>query len=359
MVTKERLQWLDALRGFTMLMVVAYHVAQVSFGLNLKTSASMPFVVLFRMPLFFFVSGFLAWKPDVLWTPVKLGVMVWKKIKVQMIPTIVFLCVFIVVRRPHFWEAFVNIMQRPTKSGYWFTWALLVMFIVYYLYSFLESKFKWGKWSIWILWAVCIIFYETAYLPHVFTYPKSDFMQWSSLIQVVYFMHFFVFGNIVARYWPQAERLLDTRGPFIVLVIVAFFSTSDALKWHMLKGEWLNLSRTVAMYSLMLIIVMTFRHYKNAFSNQTRGGRLLQYIGTRTLDIYLLHYIFLPKLPQVGKWLNANQPNFLLEQVATLAVALLVVVLCCLVSHVLRVSPLLQKYLFGKSGPSGPSQKAG
>ena len=57
---KKRIEWLDAMRGFTMLLVVAYHVAQFGFGENEKTSAALPFLVLFRMPLFFFVSGFLA-----------------------------------------------------------------------------------------------------------------------------------------------------------------------------------------------------------------------------------------------------------------------------------------------------------
>ena len=351
MVTKERLQWLDALRGFTMLLVVANHVAQMSYGIEVKSSASLPLFVLFRMPLFFFVSGFLTWKPEMLWTPVRLGMMIWKKVKIQMIPTLVFLCVFVVMKRPHFWEGLVDALSRPTKCGYWFTWALLIMFIVYFLYAFAESKLKWGKWAIWGLWAASLVLYETAYLPKVFTYPKSDFMQWSSLIEVIYFLHFFLFGNIMARYWSRTERLMDTRWFFIVMVVVAFFATADALKWHTLRGAWANLPRTVSMYSLMMLIVMTFRHYHEAFSNHTRGGRLLQYIGTRTLDIYLLHYIFLPKMTGVGKWFNAHQPNFLLEQLASVGMALLVVALCCLVSHVLRVSPVLKKYLFGRKTP--------
>ena len=51
-VRKPRLEWLDALRGFTMIMVVAYHVCQQGFLLEPKVSSSMPFLVLFRMPLF-------------------------------------------------------------------------------------------------------------------------------------------------------------------------------------------------------------------------------------------------------------------------------------------------------------------
>ena len=49
-IKKPRLEWLDALRGFTMIMVVAYHVAQMGFGESWRNSSSMPFLVLSRMP---------------------------------------------------------------------------------------------------------------------------------------------------------------------------------------------------------------------------------------------------------------------------------------------------------------------
>ncbi len=56
-VKKPRLEWLDALRGFTMILVVANHVSQMGFEQQWKLSSSLPFLLLFRMPLFFFVSG--------------------------------------------------------------------------------------------------------------------------------------------------------------------------------------------------------------------------------------------------------------------------------------------------------------
>ena len=53
-IKKPRLEWLDALRGFTMILVVAYHVAIMGFGESWKNSSSIPFLMLFRMPLFLF-----------------------------------------------------------------------------------------------------------------------------------------------------------------------------------------------------------------------------------------------------------------------------------------------------------------
>ncbi len=47
-VKKPRLEWLDALRGFTMILVVANHVSQMGFEQNWKWSSSLPFLLLFQ-----------------------------------------------------------------------------------------------------------------------------------------------------------------------------------------------------------------------------------------------------------------------------------------------------------------------
>ena len=132
----KRIEWLDAMRGFTMLLVVAYHVAQFGFQENEKTSAALPFLVLFRMPLFFFVSGFLAYKANFIWNIKNTLPLVGKKLHVQIIPAVIFLCIFIVFKtNGTFWEGFLRAMKSPTKDGYWFTWVLLQMFLIYYAIS--------------------------------------------------------------------------------------------------------------------------------------------------------------------------------------------------------------------------------
>ena len=66
-MTKQRLEWLDALRGFTMFMVVTNHIYGFGFDTNTKYSMFMSVCLLFRMPLFFFISGFLAYKASFSW----------------------------------------------------------------------------------------------------------------------------------------------------------------------------------------------------------------------------------------------------------------------------------------------------
>ena len=351
----KRLSWLDALRGFTMILVVAYHVAQVSFHETEKTSAALPFLVLMRMPLFFFVSGFLAYKADFSWTVPNALRLTWKKFKVQVIPTLVFMIIFVIFKmKGDFLDGFTRLLVSPTKGGYWFTWVLLQMFIIYYVGCYIINKVSPLKEQVrgallFVAWAVSVFAYETLYLPKVFTYHKDLFFDYSSLIQTIRYMQFFLLGNIVRRYWDKVERLFDTSWFFPLMVTLAVVCCAEIFQLHTLKKAWVNLPRTTAMYALLLLVVMFFRHYQAWFGEGQRAGRFLSFIGMRTLDIYLLHFLLLPQMPQVGEWLNANQPNFLLSIVLSVSVALIVIAFCLLASQLLRVSPFLQLYLFGKA----------
>lgn len=354
---KERLPWLDALRGFTMILVVAYHVAQFGFLENEKTSAALPFLVLMRMPLFFFVSGFLAYKADCDWTLTHTCALTWKKLKVQVIPAMVFLCLFAVFKmRGGFTDNVLRMMASPTKGGYWFTWVLLHMFLIYYAYCavghYLRRFLAWDRGvslgAILLLWAGSVCLYETLYLPKVFAYHKADVFAYTSLVQTFRFLQFFLLGNIVRRYWRQVQRLFDTTWFFPLVTVVAVACCADIFRLHTLRLGWANLPRTVAMYSLSILVVMFFRYYRDWFSRTNPVGRVLSFIGSRTLDIYLLHFLLLPKMPEVGRWLNAHQPNFILSITLSVSVALLVIAFCLTASQLLRVSPFLRLYLFGR-----------
>lgn len=347
---KPRMEWLDAMRGFTMIMVVAYHVA-CGFAIPLKQSASLPFLVLFRMPLFFFISGFLAYKSGYVWNGRGMLRMLGKKTRIQIVPTVVFFYIALVLLKPSFWPGFEFEIHNPTKFGYWFTWSLLHMFVLYYLFCYLEDRlalrhFRWLP--IALLWIAAVCVYETQFMPRDFSWHKLDWVRTWSLNQTFLFFHFFVAGNIVRRYWTKAERLMDSRGFFIVCLALMFLCSVEYLKWHNLRLYWANLPRTTAMYATLLVVFMTFRYYRDHFTKAHRAGRWLQFIGMRTLDIYLIHFLFTPKLPVVGEFIARFRGNFVLEVSVTLLYAAVVIAFCLLLSAVIRVSPFLKKYLFGR-----------
>ena len=73
----------------------------------------------------------------------------------------------------------------------------------------------------------------------------------------------------------------------------------------------------------------------------------LQYVGTRTLDIYLLHYFFLPRflMPYVEQ-LKAYDSH-LIEFLVIMGISLVVLAFSLLASYIIRLSPFLGHYLFG------------
>ena len=353
---KVRLEWLDALRGFTMILVVANHVGAEAFEIPRGVSTSLQFLVLFRMPLFFFVSGFLAYKASQVWNLATFGQLVGKKLRVQIIPTVVFFLLSAMILSKDMWATIPNWLHIPTKGGFWFTLVLLYMFLIYYVFAYIESKLKVKSWiPITLLFIVSLVCYETCYLPKYFSWAfgwrghPNDFMNDTSLIQVFQYFPFFIYGNIVHRYWEQAQKVMDSHWFYPIIVVVVIFAAMDTLKWHTLRLAWAIIPLTLARFILLTMVVMYFRNYQQYFTKFSVIGASLQYIGRRTLDIYLIHYLFLPDLPTIGAFFDKYRHNFVLDTLSTVVIALLVIGFCIITSNILRVSPFFRKWLFGRS----------
>ena len=66
-------------------------------------------------------------------------------------------------------------------------------------------------------------------------------------------------------------------------------------------------------------------------------------------DTFTINVATIPTGENLNSWFKANPHNFVLEGVITLLLAFLVTGFCILTSHVLRVSPVLKKWLFGRT----------
>ena len=159
---------------------------------------------------------------------------------------------------------------------------------------------------------------------------------------------FFLFGNIVHRYWDSAQKVMDSKWFFPILIVVIVMATLDALKWHTLRMAWANLPQTIAKFGLLTITFMYFRYYKEFFTKFSIIGSSLQYIGRRTLDIYLIHFLFMPDVPQIGEYFKAHSSNFVIDLMLSMMMALIIIGFCIITSNILRISPFLKKWLFGR-----------
>lgn len=89
--TKKRVQFIDAMRGFTMFLVVFGHVFVFGLGYGEEESVLSSFFITFRMPMFFFISGYIGFNAIEKCNFDFYRLNLAKKSFVQLVPTIIFL----------------------------------------------------------------------------------------------------------------------------------------------------------------------------------------------------------------------------------------------------------------------------
>lgn len=325
---KQRIEYIDAMRGFTMILVVFSHVCSMCLGD--KSMGYNDVFYLFRMPCFFFISGWL-------FDPLKgtFKSVAKHKFMVQIIPTVIFL--LLLAPPPLFFSRL-----GATKGGYWFTFVLFEYFII----SILSSRYlkKWG-----LLLAIGIsvssYFYDAYY--------NRYFSQLGWFTDVVGFLSFktwrfylfFYLGILIKRHFDDFLRLTNKR--YVLVAVIACFAIMAYLP-HFENVTISYMVFAIAGISGTIMIFTLFRYLGNSrLSPLTSLHSPLNCIGTRTLDIYLLHYFVLPRfLLPYGEQLRACESTPL-EFLVALALALVIVAVCLLISYIIRLSPFLGHYLFG------------
>ena len=338
---KQRIEYIDAMRGFTMILVVFSHVCSMCFGDKSMGYNDMFF--LFRLPCFFFISGWLFGisqrdgsfvtsdmsqknRPSVI-------SVAKHKFMVQIVPTVIFL--LLLAPPPLFFSKL-----GATKGGYWFTFVLFEFFMISMLSE--RSCKKWGLWLAIVL-SVSSYFYD-AYYNRYFSHFgwMTDIVGFLSFKTWRFYL-FFYLGILVKRHFDEFLQITNKRY-VIILVIVCF-----ALMAYLPHSEDVIISYLTFALGGISGMIMIFTLFRLLYTSSIihLPSSILQYIGTRTLDIYLLHYFILPRfLLPYGEQLRAydSQP---LEFLVALALALVIVAVCLLISNVIRLSPFLGHYLFG------------
>ena len=161
---------------------------------------------------------------------------------------------------------------------------------------------------------------------------------------------FFYIGTWIKRHFDAFIRW--TNKPIVILLICVAFCliASTSHKDNM----WFEMFRYYGGGVTGMIMIFTFFRFlytssilRLPSSITHPPSSILQYVGTRTLDIYLLHYFFLPRfLMEYAPQLQAYDSR-LLEFVVIMVLSLIILVLCLITSYIIRLSPFLGHYLFG------------
>lgn len=333
----RRIEYIDALRGFTMILVVLGHVPMYAY----RSADGVSFSLLpttFHMALFFFLSGWFV--PLTSSAPIN---MVWLKKKVMqlVVPTVMFYSLYCYLNGV---DVIENLWNDKYKAGYWFCIVLFGFNLIVKAFS-RTGGVKTGL--LILLSFVFLLFNTNALARFMGEYGVPNVL---CLQQWEYF-GFFCLGGMASAYKERFFALLDNRW-FTGAAILAFVMGQIFLNG--INGDLALIIARFVIYGLCgtLILFAFFRRHEVLFSNGTFAGRMLQYIGRRTLDIYLLHYFFLPRhLEAVGAFFREN-PNPTIELFVSGTLSLMVIALCLAVSNVVRLSPVLAYCLFGVKAKS-------
>ena len=326
---KQRIEYIDAMRGFTMILVVYSHVC--NFCLGDKWMGWNDVFFLFRLPCFFFISGWL-------FEPVRepFSSIVKKKFMVQIVPTIIFL--LLLAPPPLFFSKL-----GATKGGYWFTFALFVFFLLYLLSE--RYLKRWGGVFALVISiaAFCYDVYYNRYFKDMGMMTQA--LGFLSFITWRYYLFFYV-GTRVKRHFDAFLKW--TSKPVVMAVVVIGFAMV-AMNPRSENVVWAYLIFAVGGLLGLTMIFTLFRYLYTSSHLLPLTFYLspLKYIGTRTLDIYLLHYFVLPRfLSDYACQLQVFDSR-LLEFVIAILLSLIVVFVCLLMSYLIRLNSFLGHFLFG------------
>ena len=339
---KGRIAYIDAMRGLTMILVVYSHVC--GFCLGDRQMAFNDVLFLFRLPCFFFISGWLFYGVGRQWTRGEAVSVVRKKFMVQIVPTLVFL--FLLSPPPAFFTKF-----GAFKGGYWFTFALFVFFLLYMLSVWPFRRCQGVRADVVMLLTALAVsatayWYDVNYrrLSALLTWQK-EFLGFLSFVVWRYYLFFFL-GTLARKYFLAFLRLTG-HWQVLAAVVLGFVAVALVPQSDCYVREYVRFSVGGGLGMVAVFTLFRGLYAVPRCSSLVPHLSWLEFIGRRTLDIYLLHYFFLPEflLPHASRIVVAVPQPWLIPLI--LAVAFVVVALCLAASHVIRLSPFLAHYLFG------------
>ena len=341
--TKDRIQYIDALRGFSMLLVVFVHVEIFGFFNFSHTTFLSKFFSAIHMPTFFFISGLCMYRSNVVYNISYL----YKDVLRLIVPAFIIgiFYTYIIIN-----QDIIYFLSNTMKAGYWFTISLFEILLIYRIvYSISMNRDRMFV----VLLVLITLFLYLIKLP-LKVVPQAEIIgNYLCLHQTCNFFLYFVIGILISKYKELVDKLLSNKLiPFFTLLIFfvssyIMFSCFSIEELSGISGKIIEtIGETLVGISGMLSLYILFVHYKSCFNNNNLFGRSLIIIGNNTLAIYLIHYFLLPNLPMVGDFLK-NYPNIICELILGFIISYIIITITILITKLVRISPVMGKILFG------------
>lgn len=325
---KKRIAYLDALKCLAMLLVIDDHTRAIN-GFEPYDSLSGQMIYAPILPLFFFVSGFLAYKQSMnikdVWDNIR------KKFVFLVIPALVF-CLGMDLMNHKSLIGFIT----GGWHGYWFTIVLFECFLIYYLTTLVVKN---EKWRISVLLTLSLA--GVAMLAVYKDFGPAIF----DLRRLTKYFQFFILGTLAMRFRPRYDSLMHNE-VFKAAMLLPFFIGVFLLSYDMPSVLHHFLRDVVLRYLGTFAIVSFFVCHEEDLQRPTKFNSLITLIGQNSLAIYLTHYFFLPLFQPRPEWFDGL--NMVTVHLVSMLYTVAITGLCLIFIKFLSNSKYIRKYVLGK-----------
>lgn len=334
---KERIGYIDSLKGLAILLMVMGHVIACQFPSYQYALCEAPrstmvvwrIIYSFHMPLLMFCSGLFI-LPRPISTISDLGISLWKRVKSLVFPSI--------------FAGGILWLQRG-NFGYWFLWTLFQFIVVALLLHYLCNYIpRYGKHVYGVL--LCIIsIVIMLFLSHLIPYqnlPLLDIEHWNQF-------PYFSMGVICAQY-DLCDKWFSRNWVYTcALLLFGFLSY-----WITIEGNHIPKQTVTGCLLPISAIVSLVYLFKMGLSGDSKVEMRLRKLGTHSLEVYILHLFFLPKMYPIGEYVlklantGEAQTIFFVQFVTSLMVSVIIIYMCYMIMNVINKSVVLSQLLLGR-----------
>lgn len=334
----RRIEYIDAMRGLAMIMVVIGHFFSLSFHyynpLFLNINATL------QLPLFFMISGFFA--PHMLKESFMKAV--WDKFSRLIIPAILMFSIFVWIFNLNYVKGFYD----PLKYGYWFTFVMFGYTIIYILVSrFTKVLGLSNKTStcIHLISGVLITYIGLGADGLCTELPTLDLF---SVVLYNYYFYYVLGAVLFAKKRFIINLLCNKRllGGGVVFYSIGQIALAKYGTYSLRYGAGIT---NICIVSVALLIIWKLFDSYPQLSKTSAIGRFFTLVGRRSLDVYFIHYFFIPKdLSSWGLYFQSIDGVFI-SYLCAIILSIPLIYVSMGVGYILRLSPITSKLLLGVS----------
>lgn len=320
-----------------MLMVVYSHVLTFSMG-NISPSPLGSLMIDVMLPLFFFISGFCAYKERGVPTLHDFGQNVINKTRSILIPTVIMFIVFMLYSG----NDVLSFLFRYDKSGYWFTWVLFQILVIYSWFEVLAFK----TCNIWLK-----VFVRLLPLGLLWVFSKTVgfdnnaavLFEW---IKVKEYYLYFIVGIFTHWFYPRVILLLNNNMINALLLIIAVVA-------------YQFIANGIMRVFMVLIFFYVYNKLDGWFSMpNNKISNVLRLIGENTLQVYFIHFFLLFAIPVIPKWLMSLQHDVcfgthscssMVEFCICGTLAVIISFVCIYIQKIIGLFPWIYTLCFGSN----------